>query len=170
MYESYAAFCDAFTASGHKEERGEMILHINAPGYRGGEIGETVYEPLEISPIDSGCYPSSSFSFERRRANNEKEGGVPVSLPSMWDADSRTDCTCVDSPGDVQDEGYDSHHTAAGAADPVPPPEVLTPALYAQMSRGATAAEQGKKPKRRWGCFRGSTIRSWFSRERIEKG
>ena len=76
---------------------------------------------------------------------------------------------------DFYDEGYyDAEHTTVPTMtttinlDPTPPPEILTPALYAKMNRAAIVEEQVKKSKakKRFGCFSASNLRALFSRGR----
>lgn len=186
LYESYAAFCDAFTSSGvigvgsemkrRKKERNKkenMVIQTyiqpnstsahsrpastvisTSPAPTATTTTTTTYTPddtnerasvscemaQEISPVDSGCYSSSSFSFER---STEKE----LSLE-----------TGDDFKPDFNPGYCHSHSTC-----PTPPPEVLTPALYAQMSRDS---RQARKSKRWW--LRGSAVRLWFSCGRNE--
>ncbi|RJE24977.1 hypothetical protein PHISCL_02688 [Aspergillus sclerotialis] len=146
-----------------------------------------------ISPVDSGCYPYSSSSFEACRGGvSEKvdlpeplSPSIPLALGEKWGmnaASSPIDNKDLHNPFHVSgqnedtfhDEAYygtdtdtDTDHATAINRDPTPPPEILTPALYAQMSRTAIAEERKMmKAKRRWGCFSASGLRALFLKGR----
>lgn len=152
-----------------------------------------------ISPVDSGCYPYSSSSFEACRGGGSEKvdldlpeplsPSIPLALGEKWGVNSVSALASPSkdlhdhfhpgrSENSFHDEAYygtdadidvdvDTDHAAINR-DPTPPPEVLTPALYARMSRSAVAEERREmmKAKRGWGCFSASGLRALFLRGR----
>lgn len=171
LYESYAAFCQAFTTSGHTGQNRGMKTESDRLSFDGDCPDESLARPT----LCVGVNDDNNHNHNNNNTNHTTDPIPPISPasppPSLL-SDSRPsthrDSTSSSSSTPQQDTVKQDtvetgvHPPSHTFTPPVPPPRVLTPSLYAQ--RRAIFRERKQLQRHRHRLW--EPIRSWFAEMR----